>query len=137
MIEKNWVQPFALKPLTVHEDARGKLFEALRFTSQNIPSGGQFYIYTVSPGARRGDHFHENKKEWFICVYGRVRLLMKTEEGDKVDEMIDSDIPTIVYAGPGTSHAVINESKLDAVIVAYASKEFDPSNPDTVSKMAN
>lgn len=129
--EKSWDKPYAIEPLTVHSDARGALYEALRFSSQGIPAGGQIYVYTVAPGARRGDHFHDNKSEWFTCVSGQVRLLMKTKHGDRVDQTLDADTPSMVFAGPGTSHAVVNETREVAVIMAYASKEFDPADPDT------
>lgn len=135
--EKNWDEPYSIETLTLHCDARGALYEALRFTSQDIPRGGQIYIYTVAPGARRGDHFHGHKSEWFTCVAGRVRLLMKTQQGDRVDQTLDAGAPKMVFAGPGTSHAVVNETSEVAVIMAYASKEFDPADPDTTLEPAD
>ena len=136
-MEKNWDKPYSIEALKVHRDARGALYEALRFSSQGIPRGGQIYVYTVAPGARRGDHFHEQKSEWFTCVAGRVRLLMKTKNGDRVDETLDAEAPRMVFAGPGTSHAVMNETAEVAVIMAYASKEFDPAEADTILQPAD
>lgn len=135
--EKKWNLPYAIEALTVHRDSRGALYEALRFSSQDIPLGGQIYLYTVAPSARRGDHFHEHKSEWFTCVSGRVRLLMKTKHGERIDQMLDAEEPKMVFAGPGTSHAVVNETHEVAVIMAYASKEFDPAHPDTILEVAD
>lgn len=135
--ESEWNGAYVIEDLKVHRDARGALYEALRFSSQAIPEGGQIYVYTVAPGARRGDHFHERKCEWFTCVAGQVRLLMKTKDGNRVDETLDADQPRLVFAGQGTSHAVLNETAKEAVIVAYASKEFDPKDPDTVLEPAD
>jgi dTDP-4-dehydrorhamnose 3,5-epimerase len=135
--EQPWAKPYAIKPLTVHRDLRGTLFEALRFTSWDIPKGGQVYVYTVDPGARRGDHYHEYKSEWFTCVSGRLRLLMKTRGGERIIEMLDSNTPCMVFVGPGTSHAVINETNEVALIMAYASKEFEPDIPDTILEPAD
>lgn len=135
--ESDWDKSYSIEEIAMHCDARGALFEALRFSSQDIPMGGQIYVYTVAPGARRGDHFHERKSEWFTCVAGRVRLLMKTKNGDRVNQMLDADAPQMVFAGPGTSHAVANETQEIAVIVAYASKEFDPADPDTTLEPAD
>jgi UDP-2-acetamido-2,6-beta-L-arabino-hexul-4-ose reductase len=135
--EKSWDKPYAIEPLTVHSDARGALYEALRFSSQGIPEGGQIYVYTVAPGARRGDHFHDHKSEWFTCVAGQVRLLMKTKHGDRVDQTLAADAPSMVFAGSGTSHAVVNETREIAVIMAYASKDFDPADPDTTLEPAD
>ena len=133
---KDWSGPFRIDDLKVHADARGVLYEALRFTTQDIPAGGQVYVYSVAPGERRGDHYHEKKSEWFFCVAGAVRLLMTASDGRLVDEILDADAPKLVHAAPGTSHAVVNEGDAPAVIVAYASKEFDPADPDTVPKSA-
>ncbi len=135
--ERDWNRAYVIKDLKVHRDRRGALYEALRFSSQAIPEGGQIYVYTVAPGARRGDHFHERKCEWFTCVAGRVRLLMKTKDGDRVDAMLDAERPRLAFAGPGTSHAVLNETEQEAVIVAYASKEFDPADSDTILELAD
>ena len=130
--QRDWNRAYVIEDLKVHRDARGTLYEALRFSSQTIPEGGQIYVYTVAPGARRGDHFHERKCEWFTCVAGRVRLLMKTKDGDRVDETLDADLPRLVFAGPGTSHAVVNETEKEAVIVVYSSEELDPTDSDTI-----
>ncbi len=130
--QRDWNRAYVIEDLKVHRDARGTLYEALRFSSQTIPEGGQIYVYTVAPGARRGDHFHERKCEWFTCVAGRVRVLMKTKDGDRVDETLDADLPRLVFAGPGTSHAVVNETEREAVIVVYASEELDPTDSDTI-----
>lgn len=132
----DWDKPLRIDNLVVHRDARGTLFEALRFKSQNIPAGGQIYVYTVEPGARRGDHYHERKAEWFFCVAGTVRLLMTTKDGRVVNEVLDSEAPRLIHAAPGTAHAVVNEGSHLAVIVAYSSKEFDPADPDTIVKSA-
>lgn len=135
--ESDWNKVFVIENLVVHRDTRGALYEALRFKSQGVPEGGQIYVYTVAPGARRGDHFHERKCEWFACVAGRVRLLMKTMDGTRVDEILDGDQPRLVFAGLGTSHAVLNEAENEAVIIAYASKEFDPTDSDTIFEAAD
>lgn len=136
-LTKDWGAPFLVDDLTVHRDARGVLYEALRFGTQDIPPGGQIYVYSVAPGARRGDHYHGKKSEWFFCVAGRVRLQMIAADGATVDEFLDADTPKLVHAAPGTSHAVTNEDDIPAVIVAYASKEFDPADPDTFPKSAS
>jgi dTDP-4-dehydrorhamnose 3,5-epimerase-like enzyme len=123
--------PFKIQDLQLHTDQRGGLFEALRFTLQDIPGGGQIYVYSVNPGQRRGDHYHLQKGEWFFCASGSVRLLMKTKSGDIINQILDAREPKLVYAGPGTAHAVVNEADETAIIVAYGSKEFSPKEPDT------
>lgn len=132
-----WDLPYEIESLDVHSDHRGSLFEAIRFKTQKIPQGGQLYVYTVMPGERRGDHYHAYKQEWFCCVAGQVRVKLRTPDGSKINELVSAKAPKLVYTGPGTSHAVVNERKEEAVIIAYSSKEFDPSEPDTISAVAD
>jgi dTDP-4-dehydrorhamnose 3,5-epimerase len=134
--KKNWNVHYAIEDLTIHRDQRGALYEVLRFSSQDIPSGGQIYVYTVTPNERRGDHFHNQKSEWFTCIAGQVRVLMKTKNGKLINELLDAEAPKLIFAGPGTSHAVVNETQEISVIMAYASKEFDQENPDTYTELA-
>lgn len=121
---------YSIKKVKTFDDKRGSLFEALRFKTENIPGKGQVYVYTVEPGARRGDHYHKKKEEWFFCVSGELELLIKTEN-KKIVKNISSNIPEIIYVGPGTIHTLVNKTKKRSVVVAYASKELDKKNPDT------
>ena len=127
---------YKIKNLELHSDNRGDLFEALRFKSERIPYGGQIYIYSVKPGCRRGDHYHKRKEEWFCCVSGNVTLLMEGN-GKKIKKNLKSSFPQLVYVGPRTAHTIINKNKEEAIIVAYTSKEFDPDDPDTITKLIN
>lgn len=128
---------YLIQDLDLHSDERGNLFEALRFSRQGIPTGGQIYVYTINSGQRRGDHFHRKKGEWFLCASGAARLLMKTSDGHLVNQILDGRSPQLVYAGPGTTHALLNENNEPALIVAYGSKEFDPEDPDTFMMQAD
>ncbi len=123
-------QGFAIKRVKTFDDERGILFEALRFKTENIPGNGQIYVYTVEPGARRGDHYHKNKEEWFFCVSGELELLIKTKK-ELFKKNISSDFPEIVYVAPGSIHTLINKTKKKCVVVAYASEELDKKRPDT------
>lgn len=136
-ISAPWNCSHQISPLQLHSDVRGDLYEALRFTSQSVPPGGQFYVYTINPGHRRGDHYHLQKCEWFICISGQVRILIKTRDGQLVNQIIDSTNPQLVFVGPGSSHAVVNDSSTVACMVAYSSKEFDKLNPDTFHSLAD
>jgi len=133
---KIWKEPFDSLELKRYRDARGMLFEILRFKDHHIPGNGQLYTFSIEPGQRRGDHYHLKKQEWFTCVHGGATVLLTSMVGhDKVVE-ISADDPQIVYAGWGTTHALINNNSSIAVIVSYGSKQHDPENEDTYKKVA-
>lgn len=75
MIKRNTDKGFSIKKVKTFDDKRGSLFEALRFKTESIPGNGQIYVYTVEPGARRGDHFHKNKEEWFFLCKWNIRII--------------------------------------------------------------
>lgn len=127
-------EPYDVIELELRTDPRGSLFEIMRFKDQNIPGEGYIYAFSINPGARRGDHYHTHKLEWFSCVYGEAVVLIESQDGKKKKIILSADKPKLVYFGPYTSHAVINESENLAVIVSYGSKQHDPNDEDTFRK---
>ena len=131
-----WAEPFDFKFLTKHTDDRGSLFEILRFKEQQIPEGGQIYTFSINPNKRRGDHYHLYKQEWFICVQGSAIVLLSSSDNKHLAITISEKMPTIVYVGVGTSHALINKNDTPAIIVSYGSAQHNPKDEDTYRKIA-
>ncbi len=118
-----------------HSDHRGELFEVLRFKDQEVPGPGYLYCFTINPGERRGDHYHEKKHEYFACVSGVAIALVEEKSGKRHRIILDSKNPVAVYNAPLTAHAFLNESNNTAVLIAYGSRQHDPENPDTFPKV--
>ena len=128
-------EPFAYQELENHVDQRGNLFEMLKFKQWDIPGDGHIYCFSVAPGTRRGDHYHEKKREWLTCVSGVVSVLLEAADGTTKEYTLSAEVPAIVYMGPPTVHAIVNRSATPAFLVAYGSIEFDPQNTDTFPKI--
>ena len=135
-IKKIWKEPFDIMELKRYDDKRGMLFEVLRFKDHNIPGDGQLYTFSIEPKQRRGDHYHLIKHEWFTCVHGKAIILLTSKEGEDIVYEISAARPEIVYAAPGTAHALLNEGIDVTCIVSYGSKQHDPYNEDTYYKSA-
>ena len=133
---KKWQEPFDVYELTSHVDERGYLIELLRFLDFDIPGQGQLYTFSVNPGKRRGDHYHKRKREWFTCVSGEAIVLLSTADGQKKAVKLNADQPKLVYAGPGASHAVINNTEQTAIMVSYGSEQHNPEDEDTYRQIA-
>ncbi len=131
-----WREPFDCHELSRHVDHRGFLFEILRFKDDLIPGDGQLYVFSIEPDKRRGDHYHLRKREWFTCVYGEAIVLLSTGKGKTLAEKISAENPKIIYAGPGTSHALVNESDKLSVIISYGSEQHNPDGEDTYHQVA-
>ena len=131
-----WSEPFEARPLAIREDERGMLFEIVRFLDDDIPGQGQVYAFSIVQGARRGDHYHERKQEWFTCVHGTVIVLLTSADGLDARFSLDAANPQLIYAGPGTTHAVLNRSQVTAVVVSIGSEQHNPEDEDTYRKIA-
>lgn len=127
-------EPYEIRSLVKKADPRGSLFEILRFVDDEIPGQGYLYTFSILPGQRRGDHYHEKKHEWFTCTFGRATILIETSDGKKERIVLDAENPAVIYFAPGTAHALLNESDATAVIISYGSKQHDPEDPDTIKK---
>jgi UDP-2-acetamido-2,6-beta-L-arabino-hexul-4-ose reductase len=126
-----WAEPFEVRRLKIYEDPRGYLFEVIRFLDDGVPAAGQVYVYSVEPGHRRGDHYHLKKREWLTCVHGSVTALLSDGKGHSRAVRLSAKTPEIIYAGPGTSHALLNEGTSAGVILSYSSEPHSDEAPDT------
>lgn len=135
-LELEWKEPFDVRDLTCYMDQRGMLFEILRFKDAQIPGQGQLYTFSIEPHQRRGDHYHLEKREWFTCVHGEAVVLLSSTNGSTMAVKVSPEKPKIVYAGPGTAHALINDKEEVAVIVSYGSEQHNPDHEDTYKHTA-
>ena len=135
-VKRTWVEPFETRDLTIYVDGRGRLFEILRFLDDDVPGQGYIYTFSVNPGVRRGDHYHHIKREWFTCVHGQVTVLLDDLHGRTGIVELDADKPAIVYAGPGTAHALVNQQSDVAVVLSYGSRQHQHGDPDTYPAVA-
>ena len=126
--------PYDVRELKLHRDTRGDLFEILRFPDDSIPPAGYIYAYTINPGARRGDHYHERKHEWVTCAAGAFSVLVEDRDGNKARIDLSAEHPSVVYFAPHCVHAVLNDGKEVGVAISYGSSPHNPADPDTIMK---
>ena len=127
-----------MKMLEVHNDERGALFEVLRFDEHEFinRNKGQFYCFSIEPGKVRGQHYHKEKSEWFVCVSGSCRLLMKQHNEIQI-ERLDSAFPKRIAIMPGVTHTLENDTASPTIMLSYSSKPFNSCNPDTFKDELN
>ncbi len=102
-----------------------------------LPEGkkefGQVYIVNMKPKSVKGNHYHQSKNEWIVCIEGNVKVTLKdVKSGETADvEMSADDKPLKrLFIGPGTAHAVANIGDCNAKIVEYSSEQFEPKKDD-------
>ena len=113
-------------------DARGQLAELMRRSEAGFDIA-QVYAIWICRGASRANHYHLEKHEWCSIVHGSCRLrLVDMETGRKATLVMGRDGDCMVVGlPPCVWHSFEQFGAVEpAIIVACASREYDPEQPD-------
>ena len=116
-------------PLTLHSDARGSLFEAIK-----SPNGGQSFLSTTHPGITRGNHYHTRKVERFLVVGGQADICLRHVLGQEVQRFrVSGEQPSYVDIPTLHTHNITNTGSGELMTLFWTHELFDPAAPDTVA----
>lgn len=121
---------------TKRRDRRGFLVDFLkRDEVQGVDKTlGQIYFVTFEEKhAIRGNHYHTKKKEWFVAVKGKLKVVLediKTKE--RVEFILDGDNDEYerIYVTENIAHAFTNLTET-AMMINYCNKPYHKESPDT------
>lgn len=116
------------RPLKLHTDPRGTLFEASRASG----GGGQTFLSWTHPGITRGNHFHVGKVERFLVVEGEAIIRIRRVLGDTVWEYrVSGREPAAVEMPTLHTHSIENVGDTPLLTLFWTHEVFDPALPDT------
>lgn len=114
--------------LTLHADARGSLFEAIK-----SPNGGQSFLSTTHPGITRGNHYHTRKVERFLVVRGEAEIRLRHVLSSDVQQFrVSGTQPSYVDIPTLHTHNITNIGQDELLTLFWTHELFDPQHPDTV-----
>jgi dTDP-4-dehydrorhamnose 3,5-epimerase len=94
------------------------------------------YRITVRPGRIKGWGMHRSQADRYYIEAGRVRVVLydgrvASPTHQEFDELgFDETTPALVRIPPGVWHADQNTGDLDAVILNFPTRPYDPKDPD-------
>jgi UDP-2-acetamido-2,6-beta-L-arabino-hexul-4-ose reductase len=116
--------------LTLHEDKRGSLFEAVK-----TRHGGQAFLSHTHPGITRGNHYHKEKFERFLVLRGEATIRIRKMFAENVFEFKTSgDKPQYVDIPTLHTHNITNTGDTELTTMFWSHQIFDPSASDTVAE---
>jgi len=127
---------YKTKKATRRRDSRGFLLDFLK--RDELEKGdrtiGQIYLVTFEKkGVVRGNHFHKTKKEWFVAVRGKLKVVLESVKNKERIEFVlngDSDDYERVQVDKNIAHAFTSLSD-EAILINYCNKPYHFDNPDT------
>lgn len=121
----------AVFPLKMNVDERGSFTELLK-----TKKCGQISVNISKPAAKKGEHWHNTKWEFFIVVSGRGLIQQRKIGTDEILNFeVSGDKIEAVHMLPGYTHNIINLSDTeDLVTIMWANECFNPEKPDTFSE---
>lgn len=125
-----------VKQLKIIKDERGRLMEILRCDDPLFEKFGQCYFTTVYPGVVKAWHYHRLQDDHFICLRGKIRLVLydarkRSRTFGIINEFILSlEKPILVKIPKGVFHGFKAITKEEAMVINIPTKAYNYSKPD-------
>ncbi len=115
------------RPLDVHGDARGLVFEPL--SGDELAAMRNVHVVLTRPGSVRGNHYHTRGTERMVVVGPAV---VRTRiQGELQETHVPAGEAWRFNFAPHVSHAVRPAGEDVGVVVAFSDQPHDPADPDT------
>jgi dTDP-4-dehydrorhamnose 3,5-epimerase-like enzyme len=111
-------------------DARGFSFTAPAQALAFVGRMGDLHLASTKPGAVRGNHFHQRRRQAIMSLPG-VKWSLHWDEGEgsaAQHREFDGGGSVLVLLPPGASIAVRNDGDRDLWIVTISSEPYDPAD---------
>ena len=86
------------------------------------------YLNTVNPGEIKGPHIHKNRTSYFLCLNGKMIIVVKDKDGKYHEIEVDSQESKLVSVSKGIPAAIINPSKNISKILVLADIAWKPDD---------
>ena len=92
----------------------------------------QVYLNICAPKAVKGPHLHKNRWDYFVCIRGKVRFIVKwDDEYEEIDVDADKDpCFKIVEIPPSVACAIQNTGNGEALFLNMPNPAWHPDNQD-------
>lgn len=127
------IEGVRVEPLKRIPDERGTVMHMLRKTDPYFIEFGEIYFSTVYPGAIKGWHLHERMTLNYVCVFGRIKLVLYDDRegvktrGELMEVFLGPDHYALVQIPPYVWNGFKGMGDQVAIVANCATHPHDPS----------
>jgi dTDP-4-dehydrorhamnose 3,5-epimerase-like enzyme len=113
-----------------HGDQRGFSFTIPADALQFLGSIHDIHVASILPGAVRGNHFHQRRREVLLLAYAGAWSFHWDEGVGKSTQhrSFQGTGAALIRISPGASHAVRNDGEQPLTVMASSSEPYDPQD---------
>ena len=126
----------SVRPLAVHPDERGRLFEILRSDDPDFVQFGQVYLTTAHPGVVKAWHRHQKQTDFFCLIREQARFALYDDRPDsptvgQVDEILcDERTPQLIVIPNRVWHGFKNIGAGEVMCINCPTEPYNAAVPD-------
>lgn len=129
MIDKVSVEPAKYVPTKDHGGKEnGFLIEMFKDGDKTV-----VYLSAATPGAFKGYHLHRVRAARYVCLRGRMRIILYQRTGDKwvrEEHTLDASEPKRLFIPKNVATGLENIGDEEGWLVNYPDPPYDPSLKD-------
>ncbi len=86
------------------------------------------YLNSVNPGEIKGPHLHKNRTSYFLCLDGKMVIVVQDTDGKYHEIETDSNEAKLISVSNGIPAAIVNPSKNISKILVLADIAWKPDD---------
>jgi len=130
-------------PLRRIPDERGTIYHMLKCTDPHFTQFGEIYFSTVYPGVIKGWHRHHEMTLNYVCIFGRIKLVLYDEregsatKGSLMEIFLGPDNYLLVIIPPEVWNGFKGMSDPYAIVANCSTHPHDPSRSIRIDPFKN
>jgi len=128
-------QNFSVLDLQTHETKdigdshiNGELTVIWRNWDDIIKNPEMVYLNSVNPGEIKGPHIHKNRTSYFLCLNGKMIIVVQDTDGKYHEIETDSTEAKLISVSNGIPAAIVNPSQNISKILVLADVAWKPND---------
>lgn len=130
-------------PMRRIPDERGTIYHMLKSTDPHFVQFGEIYFSTIYPGIVKGWHKHQEMTLNYVCIFGRIKIVIYDERSDSpthgalMEIFLGPDSYSLTIIPPDVWNGFKGMSEPYAIVANCCTHTHDPSRSTRLDPFDN